>query len=241
MRCAIMQPTYLPWAGYLNLMASVDCFVYLDDAQFERSSWQHRNRLLVGGAPAWLTVPVFRGFLGETIEQVRVADDQPWRHKHLGTLAAAYGRHPFHAQVREAIAPVLEDRTRGALADLNMALLAALRLQLGIRTPLLRSSQLGVPGARTDRLIRILQQLGATEYVTPPGALGYLREDRFAENCGINLLVHDFVPAPYVQRGGAPFVSHLSIIDVAAHLGWTATASYIRPLLPAYRPDEDAT
>ncbi len=234
-----MQPTYLPWAGYLHLMASVDCFVYLDDAQFERSSWQHRNRLLVGGAASWLTVPVVRGFLGETIEQVRVADNQPWRHKHLGTLAAAYGRHPHFAPVREAVA-ALEDRALCSLADLNIVLLDALRTQLDIRTPLLRSSRLDIPGTRTGRLISILERLGATEYVTPPGALGYLREDRFAQNCAIRLLVHDFAPAPYPQRGSVPFISHLSIIDVAAHLGWAAARSYIRPPLPACRPAEEA-
>ncbi len=234
-----MQPTYLPWAGYLHLMASVDCFVYLDDAQFERSSWQHRNRLLVGGAASWLTVPVLRGFLGETIDQVRVADNQPWRHKHLGTLAAAYGRHAHYAEVREVIA-LLEDRDLGALADLNIALLDSMRIQLDIRTPVLRSSRLDAPGTRTDRLIRILEGLGATEYVTPPGALGYLQEDRFTQNCGIRLLVHDFTPVPYPQRGGGAFVSHLSIIDVVAHLGWLAARSYIRPPLPGCQPAEEA-
>ena len=235
-----MQPTYLPWAGYLHLMASVDCFVYLDDAQFERSSWQHRNRLLVGGAASWLTVPVIRGFLGETIEQVRVADNQPWRHKHLGTLAAAYGRHPHFAESREALASI-EDRGLESLADLNIALLDDLRVRLDIQTPVLRSSRLDIPGTRTDRLIRILESLGAMEYVTPPGALGYLRKDRFTRHCGIRLLVHDFAPASYLQRGGMPFVSHLSIIDVAAHLGWPEARRYIRPPLPACRPDEDVS
>ena len=47
--CAIMQPTYLPWSGYFNLMARVDVFVLLDDVQFERRSWQSRNRILVNG------------------------------------------------------------------------------------------------------------------------------------------------------------------------------------------------
>src|SRR5262249_46450489 len=49
MRCAIMQPTYMPWAGYLSLMDAVDLFVYLDDAQYERATWQNRNRVLVDG------------------------------------------------------------------------------------------------------------------------------------------------------------------------------------------------
>ena len=63
MRCVIMQPTYMPWAGYLHLIDQADVFVFLDDVQFEKQSWQNRNRVLVRGAPHWLTVPVLRQHL----------------------------------------------------------------------------------------------------------------------------------------------------------------------------------
>ena len=36
MRVAIMQPTYLPWAGYFGLMQSVVFFVLLDTVRFAR-------------------------------------------------------------------------------------------------------------------------------------------------------------------------------------------------------------
>ncbi|WP_370302900.1 WbqC family protein, partial [Rheinheimera baltica] len=54
MKCAIMQPTFLPWSGYFNLMASVDVFVFLDDAQFQKGSWHNRNRIPLNGKPHWL-------------------------------------------------------------------------------------------------------------------------------------------------------------------------------------------
>ena len=46
MKCAIMQPNYLPYPGYFNLISSVDKFIILDTAQFEKQSWQSRNRIL---------------------------------------------------------------------------------------------------------------------------------------------------------------------------------------------------
>ena len=56
---AVMQPTYLPWLGYLDLMDQVDTFVLLDTVQFDYRSWQHRNRIPgPGGEPTWLSVPV---------------------------------------------------------------------------------------------------------------------------------------------------------------------------------------
>ena len=57
MKCAVMQPMYLPWAGYFNLISSVDRFYYLDDAQYERGTWQNRNRILLNGQAQFLTVP----------------------------------------------------------------------------------------------------------------------------------------------------------------------------------------
>jgi WbqC-like protein family len=227
-----MQPTYMPWAGYLHLMASVDLFIYLDDAQYERASWQNRNRVLVCGASAWLTVPVLREFLGQPIHRVAIDERAPWRRKHATLLAQTYARSQHAADLREAIEALTacaEDR----LAELNITLLAQLRRQLSIDTPTLRSSELQVEGARTERVISLLAKVGATDYVTPPGALDYLRCDDFARRAPQRLWVHAFDPAPYPQRAAASFVSHLSILDVVAHLGWQGAARYIRPVQPS--------
>ena len=229
-----MQPTYMPWAGYLNLMAQVDLFVYLDDTQYERSSWQNRNRVLVKGAPTWLTVPVVRGGLGAQINRVVVDGVIPWRRKHVTLLSNSYARHEHVREMLE-VTEVLAVTSLTYLADLNIALLEWLRHRLGIATPTVRSSQLGVDGVRTDRLISILEKLGATEYVTPHGALGYLQEDAFVQRTAIRLLVHDFQPAKYLQRDTEEFVSHLSVLDVAAHLGWSGTTSYIHPATESIR------
>lgn len=56
MKCGIMQPTYLPWSGYFNLISSVDIFVFLDDIQFNRRSWQTCNRVLLRGEEYMLSV-----------------------------------------------------------------------------------------------------------------------------------------------------------------------------------------
>ncbi|WP_292781449.1 WbqC family protein [Methylophilus sp. UBA6697] len=223
-----MQPTYFPWAGYLNLMQQVDCFVYLDDAQFERSSWHNRNRILLNGLPNWLTVPVLRGHLGASIQEVEVDDSAPWRRKHLTMLSNAYARHGSVQEMLEATEP-LSTTSITHLSNLNITLLEVLRSKLGINTPVIKSSSLDIPGMRTQRLIDILTKLGATDYVTPPGALQYLQEDKFADSCSVHLWVHDFQATEYQQRSVQPFVSHLSILDVVANLGWAGTRNYIRP------------
>lgn len=228
MRCAIMQPTYMPWAGYLNLINQVDIFIFLDDAQYERSSWQNRNRVLINGTSAWLTIPAIRGHLGASINEVVCNDQHLWREKHKALLSCAYARHSNKDAMLQAIVP-LDDLTLNNLADLNIAILMGMMSKLNIHTKILRSSTLNISGRRTNRLIDILNEIGATEYLTPVGAIDYLQKDKFTEHCQIKLLVHDFQPHCYEQRGINNFISHLSILDVLANVGWAATSEYITP------------
>jgi hypothetical protein len=86
MICAIMQPTYLPWAGYFNLISQSDVFVFLDDAQFQKNSWHNRNRILVNHLPHWITLPVRHAALCQTIRQTELDDSKNWRRKHIKLL-----------------------------------------------------------------------------------------------------------------------------------------------------------
>src|SRR5205823_1445117 len=81
--------------GYLNLIATVDTFVFLDDVQFERQSWQMRNRILLAGKEALLSVPTQRAPLATRIGSIRLADDGRWRQRHATTLQQAYSKAPF--------------------------------------------------------------------------------------------------------------------------------------------------
>lgn len=226
MKCAIMQPTYLPWAGYLNLMSQVDVFVFLDDAQYERGSWQNRNRILLGGQPHWLTIPVQRAYLGQSIMDVQVDDKLNWRQKHHRLLSQTYGKHPFVTQMLED-AQLLLSPDLTSLSDLNIALIERLCDRLGVTTKRIRSSSLHIPGKRTDRLIAILEHLGASDYISPVGSRDYLIQDDFAAKTDVRLSYHTFTPGPYPQRGAPEYVSHLSILDVLANLGTQKTIDYV--------------
>ena len=54
----ISQPTYLPWSGYFDLIDRSSIFVFLDDVQIERRSWQQRNRIISKNEYLPISVPV---------------------------------------------------------------------------------------------------------------------------------------------------------------------------------------
>jgi len=223
-----MQPTYLPWAGYFNLIASVEVFVLLDDVQYERGTWHNRNRILMQGQPHWVTVPVVRGHLGDAINQVQTDEKLPWRKKHISLLRQVYGKHPFGGQVVPSCERLIGNEALRVLARLNETIIEAFCEKLAIKTRLVRSSDLGIGGQRSERLARMCEHLGCDEYLSTPGAAEYLAADRFTEMTKVRLSISGYQPDTYEQHGADGFVSHLSIIDIVANLGWDDASAYVR-------------
>src|SRR3954447_20658722 len=90
-----MQPTYLPWVGYLDLIDRVDCFVFLDDVQFARRSWQQRNRIKTAAGEQMLTVPVHKkGLRDQTIAEAQIDWESEFADKHCRAMELAYARAP---------------------------------------------------------------------------------------------------------------------------------------------------
>lgn len=221
-----MQPTFLPWAGYFNLMAEAEVFVLLDDVQVEKQSWQTRNRLWLSGAVRWVSVPIRHARLDQTIAETEIRDETRWREKLGRGIRQSYGKHPFADDALELVA-VIEDSPATRLAALNEAIIRHVAARLTLGAAIHRASDLGVAGRRSDRLIALCRHFSAREYLSPPGSAAYLEEDGFAARSPARLRFQSYTPAPYPQKGPAAFESHLSILDVVAHLGWMETRRYV--------------
>jgi hypothetical protein len=221
-----MQPTFLPWSGYFNLMAQADDFVFLDDVQLEKQSWQTRNRWINGGQVQWVIAPVIHSHLGQTIAETEVMDRMPWRAKLARGFAMSYGRHPCFAEARE-ILEVLVEAQEHHLAALNERVIRYVAGKLKMTARLHRSSELGIGGVRSDRLVALCQHFSAKEYLSPVGSADYLAEDGFAARSPARLRFQDYAPRVYDQKGYTAFQSHLSVVDVVANLGWEKTRIYV--------------
>jgi hypothetical protein len=230
MTLAIMQPTYLPWAGYFNLISRVQRFVFLDNVKIEKSSWQVRNRILHNGAPHFITVPI-QGSREQRIDEVQVSGDM-WRQKHVKMLRQAYAKHAYGAAVVDTVASVILDPAVTRLAELNTRLVATLAEQLELECAFCSASQVETTGTRSLRLIELCRHFGEGDYLSPAGSRDYIDEDRAFEQAGIPVEYQSFTPARYAQRGSDEFVPSLSIVDVVANLGWRKARDYVRGLGP---------
>jgi hypothetical protein len=226
MTLAIMQPTYLPWAGYFNLISRVQRFVFLNNVQLDKPSWQVRNRILLNGRIKLITVPTL-GPREQRIDQTLI-DGHTWRRKHLQMLTHAYGKHPHGSEVIERLGSVLLDETTTGLEQLNVRLVTLLADCLGLGCTFSNASEVETHGTRSLRLVELCRHFGVSHYLSPAGSRGYIEEERAFDGQGIEVEYQQFVPVAYAQRGAAEFVPSLSIVDVAANLGWAKAGDYVR-------------
>lgn len=200
-RVAIMQPYFLPYAGYFRLLVEADLFVISDERQFPRRGWVHRNRLRdKSGALDWLTLPLVKCPVETAISDLRFPPD-------LGERLAREARRFDAIERPRPQCRALVDAIRqplGSPADFISTLLLDFAALLGIRTEVVRSSELprdlDAPGQAY--ILNVLDHFGATSYVNAPGGRALYDPAAFRAR-GKRLLFLKFYqgdPASILQR-----------------------------------------
>lgn len=226
MRCAIVQPSYIPWRGYFDLIRRVDLFIFYDDVQYDRRGWRNRNRVKTPRGTQWLTIPVHaRGaqLEGLPIASIRTVGRE-WGREHFETLRRLYGKAPFFAMYEPWLAKAYAEPPE-LLADFTIQLTVDIASRIGITTTRFRrSSELDAFGTKTERLLDVLGKAGATHYLSGPSARAYLDERQF-ETAGITLEWMQYDYPEYPQLHG-PYDPYVTVLDLMFMTGDRA-ADYI--------------
>ena len=218
MKVAISQPTYLPWLGYFDLIDQVDSFVLLDDVQFDKRSWQQRNRIKGPGGLQWLTVPVVSsGRFTQHISQVEIGQSEFWK-SHLRAIELSYRRAPYFDAYFPHLTKILAGHG-GFLAELNCCLIEWLCGALGVSTQKVRSSKLEEGGKRSELLVNLCRRLQAESYLSPIGSAVYLLDElRSFSNSGIEVVFQHYEHPEYRQLF-PPFCPYASVLDLIFNEG----------------------
>lgn len=215
---AIMQPTYVPWLGYFDLIDQSDCFVFLDSVQFNKRSWQQRNRIKTPSGELLLTVPVFsRGKRDQRICEVQIDRTTNFEEQHIKTIECCYGEAPFFKEFMDELAVILRKKHQ-YLAELSIELINWLREAIGIKTDLIRSSSLAVQGRKVELLVAICKSVRAERYLSPLGSKAYIEENNIFARNNIKLEYQIFEHPIYTQLYGN-FIPYLSVIDLLFNEG----------------------
>jgi hypothetical protein len=226
---AIVQSNYIPWKGYLDLVDRSDLFVLLDDVQYTRRDWRNRNKIKTPQGLRWLTIPVeTKGRYEQLIRDVKISDPG-WARAHWDQIRQAYAKAPCFKSERPWLEPLFLEHapSLGFLHEVNRLFLDAICDRLGITTPLRSSAEYDLVEGKSERLLAICRQAGATCYLSGPAAQDYLAVDRFAA-ADISVAWMDYAGYPEYEQVHPPFAHGVTVLDAILHLGDDAPAALHR-------------
>ena len=225
----MMQPIFLPWQGFFELICKSDIFIILDDFQFSVQSYHQRNRLFVNkGQVDWYTVPVQKAVsFGGALNDVAINDKILWRVKMWKRIQQNYSKASYFGE----IAPSMEKwllNSYQSLADQNIAFIKLICKIFRIHTEFRLSSQHKISVHRSHKVLELLCWCNATQYLCAKGSFEYMKDDAVFPVDDIEILFQNFTPKPYTQIGAVnEFVPFLSALDALLNIGHDQTLELI--------------
>ena len=209
-----MQPYFLPYIGYFQLIQAVDEFVVYDNIQFSKKGWFHRNRMLQNGADTYFSLSLKKDSDYLDVRERRLSDTWPAdRQKILRKIEENYRKAPHYGEVYPLIERIFHCPESGLFPFIFSSLEAICRF-LEITTPLTVSSTLAIDHSLRgqEKVIALVKATGGDTYLNPIGGFDLYRTRDFKAE-GLHLQFHKARPFSYAQFG-KEFVPWLSVMDL---------------------------
>lgn len=217
MKVVILQSNYLPWKGYFDLINDADVFCFYDEVKYTKNDWRNRNKIYSKNGLQWISIPIHKDAVKLKISEVELP--QNWQQQHYNALKMTYGRAPYFKELEKFMEDFYVNNKSTRLSEFNQYTIKKISSYLDIETNFVDSANYELRGDRIDRLINLLKDIGATEYISGPAAKDYLtgQEHVFSDN-NITLSYKDYSNYPHYKQLIEPFENYVSIVDLVANL-----------------------
>lgn len=219
-KIAILQSNYIPWKGYFDMIGSVDAFVLYDDMQYTKNDWRNRNKIKTQNGLQWLSIPVRQESLHQKINETKITDPK-WNINHWRSISQSYAKAPHFKAYKERFEALFLEAKSEYISDINRHFIEAINAMLGITTTLYDSREFVLAEGKSERLLALCQELGATTYLSGPAARDYLDEKIFTE-AGMNVEWMDYSGYREYHQLFPPFEHGVSVIDLILNEGENA-------------------
>lgn len=218
-KCAIHQPHYFPWLGYLNKMACVDKFIILDEVQIEKGSNMYRNKLCtLNGQEKYITVAYEKkNCLELPFCQIKLDHSTDWQGRQANFIINNYQKTPFYNEIWPKINYIFEKEYE-FLSEVVVETVLLERELFDIQTEIIFQSEIQYEKdlRKNDLLISLCKSIGADYYLSGNGAKKYMDVEVFTKN-SIEVDFQQFTFPHYKQA--FDFVPNLSALDVLFNCG----------------------
>jgi WbqC-like protein family len=212
MKLAIMQPYFLPYIGYFQLIGAVDTFVIYDNIKYTKKGWVNRNRMLRNGEDVTFSLPLAKDSDSLDIVQRELAADFG-REKLLNQFKGAYAKAPYFDATFPLLARIVLNKERNLFRYIHQSV-AELCGHLDLKTEIRVSSEIDIDHDLKSqaKVLALCKALDADTYINAIGGLDLYRREDF----GLQGIELQFIRAKLFEypQFGAPTVPWLSIVDV---------------------------
>lgn len=216
MKLAIMQPYFMPYIGYFQLINNVDEFIVFDTPQFIRHGWIERNRILKpNGEFLYVKVPLVKHSRQTSIQEIKIKNSENWKEKILAQLIPYKKKAKNYYDVIQLVKNIFELET-DSIVELNAYALKIICNYLDIKTPIRIWSEMNLEieniNAPDEWALQICKSLKATSYINPEGGITFFDTEKYKrEQIEIKFLVSNSIVYKQFDNN---FMPNLSILDV---------------------------
>jgi hypothetical protein len=226
MKVVVLQSNYIPWKGYFDLINDADLFIFYDEVQYTKNDWRNRNQIYTKNGLQWLTIHINKDAVNSKISDVELPLE--WQKIHFKSLYLGYKSAPQFNQLEELMNDYLVEKKWNYLKDLNHYLIKKISSEIGINTVFEDSTKYQLEGNKIERLINLLIQVGATEYISGPSGKNYLSEFEYLfEESNILISYKNYPKYKEYLQLNKPFVNNVSILDTIANVGYKNISEFI--------------
>jgi hypothetical protein len=227
MKLGIMQPYFMAYIGYYQLINSVDKFIIYDNIQYTKKGWINRNRILSNNTDYLITLPLkkdsdYLNIIDRELSESWVND----KNKTLNIIKSSYKKSPYFDDVYPLISDCINNSETNLFKYIYDSVLV-IKKYLDINTEIIISSELNIDHnlKSQDKVISLCLNQNADVYINSIGGVELYNKETFKEK-GIELNFIKTNPIKYNQFKNK-FVPWLSIIDVLMFNSKDTVKSYL--------------
>jgi hypothetical protein len=222
----IHQPDFMPYLGFFHRLLNADLFVILDDVQFLRRGWHHRDKIKTSQGDSWITLGIQKSPQDTKISDILLSGEN-WREKHLNLLRQNYNKSQYFTEIHPYIEKLYSTQYE-KMMDFNLASIRMLMNLFDIKIDIEYSSQYNIKTKANELLVDILKEVNATHYLSGIGAKDYFKQEPF-DDANIEVIWQEFKHPVYPQINGE-FIPFLSSIDLLFNCGIERSREILRSI-----------
>jgi|TARA_B110000027_G_C16070685_1_gene278911 hypothetical protein len=219
MKGTILQPTYLPWIGYFDMIDIADIYVVFDDVQFSKKSWQQRNYIKTKQGALMLSLSISKAKLTTSIKDIKIFDNKKILENHWKTISLAYKKSTYFEKYKKLFENIYS-KNYIFLRDFNLDIIKLVCEIIGIKSSFVNSSDIIIKknyNDMTKKIIQLCDSVGITTLYDAHGASKILDINVINES-NIDFKFQNLNHPSYNQLYGK-FIPYMSVIDLIFNEG----------------------